>query len=240
MGAIAAGCGASRPPHRAAHQKPPTAHGCQAGYRSLGNEQVAYAAIVRRLAFARRRPNGRLIARFGRLNYNRLPTIFGIRGALVDSRCHATWYRVQLPMRPNGIVGWVPASQLAVGTIHTRIVVDESARQLTLFKDGKPVLVSRVAVGAPATPTPTGDYYVNQRLIPTDPRGPYGPAAVGVSAFSNVLTGWTRGGPIGIHGTDEPWSIGHNVSNGCIRLPNPVVKRLFKLTLAGTPVIIHA
>src|SRR5438270_820232 len=82
--------------------------------------------------------------------------------------------------------------------------------------------------------------YAVARVRPKDPHGPYGPAAVGVSAFSNVLTGWTRGGPIGIHGTDEPWSIGHNVSNGCIRLPNPLVRRLFKLTLSGTPVIIHA
>lgn len=181
-----------------------------------------------------------MLASFGRVNYNNLPMVFGVRGAVLDSRCSPTWFRVQLPMRPNGIVGWVSASQVLLGTIHTRIEVDESARRLTLYKDGRPVLVSRVAVGSPATPTPTGDYYVNQRLIPTDPNGPYGPAAVGVSAFSNVLTGWTRGGPIGIHGTDEPWSIGHNVSNGCVRLPNPVVRRLFKLTLAGTPVIIRA
>jgi lipoprotein-anchoring transpeptidase ErfK/SrfK len=210
------------------------------GYRSLGNLDLAYAAVVRTHAVARRRPNRGVLARFGRLNYNQLPTIFGVRGAVLDSHCAPTWYRVQLPIRPNGIVGWVAASQLEVATIRTRIEVDESARRLTLYEDGRPVLVSRVAVGSPATPTPTGAYYVNQRLIPEDPNGPYGPAAVGVSAFSNVLTGWTRGGPIGIHGTDQPWSIGHNVSNGCIRLSNPVVKRLFKLTLSGTPVIIHA
>jgi len=232
-----AACGAT-PAHHVA--KRPATRRCTVGYRSLGNRQLAYAAAVRRYAVARVRPKGRKLARFGRLNYNRLPTIFGIRGAVVDSHCSATWYRVQLPMRPNGIVGWVPASQLAVGTIPTRIEVDESARKLTLYDNGRPVLVSRVAVGSPATPTPTGAYYVDQRLIPKDPHGPYGPAAVGVSAFSNVLTGWTRGGPIGIHGTDEPWSIGHNVSNGCIRLPNPLVRRLFKLTLSGTPVIIHA
>jgi lipoprotein-anchoring transpeptidase ErfK/SrfK len=61
-----------------------------------------------------------------------------------------------------------------------------------------------------------------------------------VSAFSNVLTGWAQGGPIGIHGTDEPSSIGHFDSNGCIRVPNWVARRLFKLALAGTPVVIHA
>jgi lipoprotein-anchoring transpeptidase ErfK/SrfK len=234
---VAAACGSARTHHAAKSSSP---RRCAAGYRSLGNDAAAYAAVVKTRAVARRRPNGRVIARFGRLNYNRLPMIFGVRGALMNPDCSATWYRVQLPMKPNGIVGWVPASEVNVGTIRTRIVVDESKHRLTLYQDGRPVLVSRVAVGSPATPTPTGDYYVNQRLIPKDPNGPYGPAAVGVSAFSNVLTGWTRGGPIGIHGTDEPWSIGHSVSNGCIRLPNPMVRRLFKLTLSGTPVIIHA
>jgi len=100
------------------------------------------------------------------------------------------------------------------------------------------VLRTRVAVGSPATPTPTGSYYVNQRLIPADTSGPFGPGALGISAFSNVLTGWTQGGPIAIHGTNEPWSIGRAVSNGCIRVPNRTLRRLFAATRAGTPVVI--
>ena len=110
---------------------------------------------------------------------------------------------------------------------------------MTLFRDGRRVLSSTAAIGAPATPTPTGRFYVNQRLIPLDPHGPFGPGAVGISAFSNVLTGWTQGGPVAIHGTDAPWSIGHAVSNGCIRLPNPVLRRLFRQAIGGTPVVIH-
>ena len=201
--------------------------------------RLAYAAVVIHHAAARRRPGRRVIARFGRLNRNKLPTVLGVRGALLGRTCEPTWYRVQLPIRPNGSVGWVRASTVSIAPIHTRIVVDISARRLTLYQDGRPVLTSRVAVGASGTPTPEGSFYVNQRLIPTDPNGPYGPAAVGVSAFSNVLTGWAQGGPIGIHGTNEPWSIGHTDSNGCVRLPNPVVRRLFKQVFAGTPVIIH-
>jgi lipoprotein-anchoring transpeptidase ErfK/SrfK len=209
-------------------------------YRAYGSEQLAYAAVVRSHAVAWRRPGrGRILAQFGRLNENKLPTILGVRGGLVDRHCAATWYRVELPIRPNGTSGWVPAAQVALAPIETRIVVDLSARRLTLYRSGRPVLSSRVAVGASATPTPIGDYYVNQRLIPTDPKGPYGPAAVGISAFSNVLTGWAQGGPIGIHGTNEPWSIGHTDSNGCIRLPNAMARRLFKQVLMGTPVIIH-
>ena len=52
-------------------------------------------------------------------------------------------------------------------------------------------------------------------------------------------TNWAQGGPIAIHGTNQPWSIGHSVSNGCIRLPNTVLERLFRGALAGTPVVIR-
>src|SRR5690348_15906206 len=150
------------------------------------------------------------------------------------------WYFVQLPMRPNGVTGWVRASDVDVATTTARIVVDLSARRVTLFQEGRRVLSTTAAIGSPATPTPTGTYYVNQRLIPTDQSGPFGPGAVGISAFSNVLTGWTQGGPIAIHGTNEPSSIGRAVSNGCIRLPNATLERVFDLALAGTPVIIRA
>src|SRR5205085_10530323 len=101
-------------------------------------------------------------------------------------------------------------------------------------------LRTSVAVGSDATPTPIGRFYVNQRIVTTDPNGPYGPMALGVSAFSNVLTGWTQGGPIGIHGTNAPWSIGRAVSNGCIRIPNALLKRIFAQALNGTPVLIRS
>jgi len=170
---------------------------------------------------------------------NRVPTIFSIRGARVDAHCAPRTYLVQILKRPNGVTGWVPAAQVDVETVRTRILVDLSERRVTLFRNGKRVLSTTAAIGSDATPTPTGRFYVNQRLIPTDPSGPFGPGAVGISAFSNVLTGWTQGGPIAIHGTNAPWSIGKAVSNGCIRLPNATLRRLFAQTFGGTPVIIR-
>jgi lipoprotein-anchoring transpeptidase ErfK/SrfK len=173
------------------------------------------------------------------LNVNRVPTIFSIRGAVVDATCKGKSYLVQIPKRPNGVTAWVPASQVRVEKVSTRILVDLSQKRVTLYKNGRRVLSSIAAIGAPATPTPTGRFYVNQRLIPTDKTGPFGPGALGVSAFSNVLTGWTQGGPIAIHGTNAPWSIGKAVSNGCIRVPNPVLQTLFDQALSGTPVLIR-
>jgi lipoprotein-anchoring transpeptidase ErfK/SrfK len=142
-------------------------------------------------------------------------------------------------MRPNGATGYVRARNLWVTKVRTRIEIDVSARRLTFFRRGRPIVRARIAVGSSSTPTPIGRFYVNQRLIPTNTSGPFGPGAIGISAFSNVLTGWTQGGPVAIHGTNEPSSIGRAVSNGCVRLRNPVLRRVFRATSAGTPVVVH-
>jgi lipoprotein-anchoring transpeptidase ErfK/SrfK len=244
--ALAAGCGSASVSGSATTTAaaPTTAAAitrtCDPGTKvAMGNARRSYAAVVERRLRAYREPGRRPFATFGRRNANGVPTVLGILGKRVDARCRPTWYHVELPVRPNGATGWVSARAVAVGSVRTRILVDVSARRVTLFRDGKPVVSTRAAVGSSATPTPLGRYYVNQRLVSADRGGPYGPGAIGISAFSNVLTGWTQGGPIAIHGTNEPWSIGHAVSNGCIRLHNPVLVRIFRSTLAGTPVIIR-
>lgn len=212
---------------------------CAAGVKRLGSGKVAYAAVVERAAVVYHRPGGGILARLEARNVNTYPTVLGVRAAVLDRDCRRSWYRVQLPMRPNGVTGYVRARGLWVGRVTTRIVVDLSERRLTVFRHGRRFLRAKVAIGTAATPTPVGRFYVNQRLVPTDRNGPYGPGAIGISAFSNVLTGWAQGGPVAIHGTNQPWSIGHSVTNGCIRLHNRVLKRLFRATPAGTPVLVR-
>jgi lipoprotein-anchoring transpeptidase ErfK/SrfK len=238
LACVLAACGAGV--ERLAVPRPTTAVHCRAGSTEVGSSRLAVAAVVRTRATAYRRPGRKRFASFRHLNQNGFPTVFRVVAAVRGRDCRATWYRVQLPLRPNGVRGFVPAGAVKLGSVRTRIVVEVSKRRLTFFRGGRPVLRTAVAVGSQATPTPTGSYYVNQRLVPTDPSGPYGPGAIGISAFSTVLTGWAQGGPIAIHGTNEPWSIGRAVSNGCIRVPNPVLRRLFAETPAGTPVEIRA
>jgi lipoprotein-anchoring transpeptidase ErfK/SrfK len=247
---LAGACGTSK---QAAPAKPPAAPAaheartasrpaprvCSTAVTRLGSARRAYVGFAPRGATALRRPDGAVVARFGSKNVNDYPTVFGVVGVVRSRGCVTRWYRVQLPLRPNGITGYVRASVLHVARIESRIAVDLSARRLTVYENGLVRLAATVAVGSAATPTPTGTFYVNQRLVPTDPNGPFGPGAVGISAFSNVLTGWVQGGPIAIHGTDEPWSIGRAVSNGCIRLPNTVLRTVFRLAVAGTPVVIR-
>ncbi|TML32354.1 MAG: L,D-transpeptidase [Actinobacteria bacterium] len=235
---LLAACGATAGPKASAQHAKAKPKRCRIGSHPVGSSRFAVAAVVLKRATAYRRPGRKPFASFGHLNQNDYPTVFRVVSAIRRSDCTPTWYRVQLPIKPNGVEGYVRARAVRLAPVRTRIVVQVSKRRLTLFRRGRPVLRTTVAVGSKATPTPTGSYYVNQRLVPTDPSGPYGPGAIGISAFSNVLTGWTQGGPIAIHGTNEPWSIGHPVSNGCIRVRNPVLRRLFADTPAGTPVVV--
>jgi lipoprotein-anchoring transpeptidase ErfK/SrfK len=205
----------------------------------VGTRTTAFAATVGGRTLVYRRPGGGRLAAFAKLNGNGFPTTFSIVGAIVNRTCGASWYRVRLPLRPNGVVGYVRPEAMVVRRVATQIVVDLSERRLTLLRDGRPVLTTRAAVGAASTPTPTGRFYVDQRVLTGDPGGAYGPAALGVSAFSTALTGWARGRQIAIHGTNQPWSIGHAASNGCIRVANVTLARIFAATPAGSPVLIR-
>jgi len=200
----------------------------------------AYAAVVRRTASVRKWPSAEapLVLRFGRIDQNRFPTVFGVVGSSVHG-CGPVWLRVQLPTRPNGSTGWVRASEVLVYPIGTRIVVDLSYRRISLFRWGSLVFSTRVAVGASSTPTPVGRFYVNERFLLDTSKGPFGVAALGISAHSDALRNWVQGGPVALHGTDQPWSIGAATSHGCVRLVNAAMMRVFKVSPAGTPVVIR-
>ncbi len=237
---LLAGCGGG-----GADETPPaaapitTTPGCAAAVEPQGSDGLAYGAAARRDLRVYDRPGGRPGERFGKLNLNGVPTVFGVVARRVEEDCEPSWYQVRLPRRPNRRLGWVRAADVMVGEVRTRLLVDLSDRRVTLFRSGRRVLSTRAAVGASSTPTPTGTFHVDQRLHSNDPSGPFGPSAVGIAAYSEVLTGWTQGGPIAIHGTNRPDLIGQAVSNGCIRVRNEVVRRIFAETLSGTPVVIQ-
>jgi lipoprotein-anchoring transpeptidase ErfK/SrfK len=87
-------------------------------------------------------------------------------------------------------------------------------------------------------PTPAGSFYVRELIRVPSPGGLYGPFAFGTSAYS-VLSDWPGGGVVGIHGTNEPALIPGRPSHGCIRVPNPQIRRLARLMPIGTPVRIR-
>jgi hypothetical protein len=149
------------------------------------------------------------------------------------------WIRVRLPVLPNGRTGWVPRQALGgYRFVHTRLVVDRERFTATLYSNRRAVFKAPVGVGRPEWPTPTGQFYIRDRLggfgTPF-----YGPIAFGTSARSAVLTDWPGGGFVGIHGTNEPDLIPGRISHGCIRMRNQDILRLSHLMPVGTPLSIE-
>jgi lipoprotein-anchoring transpeptidase ErfK/SrfK len=146
------------------------------------------------------------------------------------------WYRIWVPIRPNETRGWVQEGQLALYATTSKIVIDLSERKLSVYRRGALVGEFPVAVGKPGLSTPTGSYYITQKLLPPDPNGVYGVLQLGTSAFQPKLNDWPDGGQVGIHGTNEPWLIGKAVSHGCVRMKNGDVKQVSRLVPTGSPV----
>lgn len=117
------------------------------------------------------------------------------------------------------------------------IVVSLEDHKLALLEDGRVLHIYRVAVGKPSTPSPVGTYSIRARVTnPTYyhhgkviPPGPYNP--VGDRWMSLSIPGY------GIHGTNEPHSIGKAVSHGCIRLGRRDIEDLFGRVRIGDKVV---
>jgi lipoprotein-anchoring transpeptidase ErfK/SrfK len=175
--------------------------------------------------------------RLGVLNQNRYPTLVLVQD--VREVGTATWYHVWLAMRPNGSKGWVKEGPLAFYQTSAKIVIDLSARTLSVYRRGELAGRYKVAVGRPGLETPTGFYFINQKLRPPSPGGAYGALAIGISAFQPKLSGWVQGGPVAIHGTNQPWLLGQAVSHGCVRMRDADVRAVSRMVPAGSPVVIQ-
>lgn len=151
------------------------------------------------------------------------------------------WLEVLLPGRPNGQTGWVRGMDVERFDGAREVVIDLSDRLLTVLDDGTAIFETSVGVGSPSSPTPTGSFFVTDAVRITNPSGPWGPYAFGLSARSDTVTEFNGGdGIIGIHGTNRPGSIGEAQSLGCVRVPNDVMLTVAELLSVGSPVTIRA
>ncbi|TMK86760.1 MAG: L,D-transpeptidase [Actinobacteria bacterium] len=180
-------------------------------------------------------PKAKVVASFGRINADGAPQVFDLQAATAGSD-GKRWYRALLPVRPNGTTGYLPATALRVTNTQYRIRVDRPHLNLTLFKGCDQVKRFPIGLGKESTPTPDGRYYIIALLKPPIRNSVYGEYAYGLSAFSDVLKNWTGGGIIGIHGTNDPSSIGDRKSHGCIRMYNKDIRQLVPILPLGTPV----
>ena len=139
--------------------------------------------------------------------------------------------------RPSLAADTVPA---AAASVTRRVVVSIPDRKLALIENDQIVRIYQVAVGAAVSPSPVGSfsivnrvanptYYKTGKVIGPGSANPVGTRWIGLSAKG-----------YGIHGTDQPRSIGFAKSHGCIRLRNEDVERLFEQLRAGDVVELHA
>ena len=125
---------------------------------------------------------------------------------------------------------------VAVPAAKRAIVVSLEDHKLALVEDGQVKKVYPVAVGKPSTPSPVGTFTIERRVmnpvyhhdgrtVLPGPGNPVGTRWMGLS-----LHGY------GIHGTNEPKSIGKAASHGCIRMARPDLEELYALVKVGDTV----
>ena len=192
---------------------------------------VALWAPVRRPLVVRDTPSarGRIVANVPTLTPEGTENLVLVTGATRSG--DGLW----VPVRTPGGGGWARRGALGgYEAVDTRLLVDTRAFTATLLQANRIVFRARIGVGTPNAPTPTGSFYVRNRL--TRYRSAfYGPVAFGTSARS-TLTDWPAGGFVGIHGTSRPELLPGRVSHGCIRMRNGDILTLARLMPVGTPV----
>jgi lipoprotein-anchoring transpeptidase ErfK/SrfK len=166
------------------------------------------------------------------------PTDDGAVLSFLVRSVHRRRVQVYLPTRPNGSSGWIPRSQVRIYGEPFRVTIDLRRHRLVVRRLGSVVARAPIGVGRVVTPTPSGTYYIVSRIRPIDAGSVYGAFAFGLSAHSNVFTrfGFGGDGRIGLHGTNDPSGLGHDVSHGCIRTRNATILKLARLLPLGTPV----
>jgi lipoprotein-anchoring transpeptidase ErfK/SrfK len=167
------------------------------------------------------------------------PTTLPVIGALTGPD-GVKWLRVMLPGRPNGSSGWIAQQGTHEIVTSWHLVVGLTARRVRAYRDGRVARTFQAVVGKPSTPTPAGEFFVEETLqTPAGEAG--GPFALALSARSNVLQEFEGGqGQIAIHGRDNlGGALGTAASHGCIRLTTPNIDWLAARIGPGTPVTIE-
>jgi lipoprotein-anchoring transpeptidase ErfK/SrfK len=146
------------------------------------------------------------------------------------------WVQVLLPSKPNGSTGWLRSGDVQEAHSRFLVKVHLGSRQLELIEDSRRVGSWAVAIGAPATPTPTGRTFVLGQI--TDEQQPFSPVILPLGSHSDTLDSYGGGpGTVALHGWTDPSVFGQSVSHGCVRVPDDALA-LLRTIPTGTPVMV--
>lgn len=181
-------------------------------------------------------PNGNPVAfEFGVFNPTYWDTPVALR--IIEGVGTDEWVKVSLAVRPNNSEAWIRTEGFETFSHNVHAEVILSSRTVRVFDGDELIAETQAVIGTDATPTPVGDFYVNDVLPRSNAGGAFGPWILSLSAFSETLDTFGGGLPvIAIHGTNNPGLVGGAHSNGCIRIPNDVVTFLAENVPLGSPV----
>jgi lipoprotein-anchoring transpeptidase ErfK/SrfK len=154
---------------------------------------------------------------------------------------YGSWLLVRLPGRPNGHTGWISEKGTTPSVTAWHLVIDTAARRVTVYHADRVARVIKAVVGKPSTPTPPGEYFVEES-IKLDAAAVGAPNALALSARSNVFQEFEGGpGQIALHGLGNVGGVpGTAASHGCVRLDNAAIRWLAGRIGPGVPVTIVA
>lgn len=164
------------------------------------------------------------------------PTVIGSPLAFLVVENRGEWLKVMAPVRPNHQEGWIRADQVTITRHRWHLTVNVTTNHLQVWNGDELVRETGIVDGKPSTPTPLGRFYVNE-MQEKYPSSPYGSFIISTNGFSDTLERFGGEVPIfAIHGTPYEESIGSDISNGCIRIPNPTIEWMAENLPVGTPV----
>jgi lipoprotein-anchoring transpeptidase ErfK/SrfK len=149
------------------------------------------------------------------------------------------WLDVLLPGRPDSHTGWIEANSVTLTATDWHITVVLSTETVTVYDKGKVVRTFLAVVGKPSTPTPTGNFFVEE-AVPLGAQIAGAPFALALSARSNALAEFDGGpGQVALHGVANIGGTpGTAVSHGCVRLETADIAWLGIHISSGVPVTI--
>lgn len=149
------------------------------------------------------------------------------------------WLHVRLPGRPNGHTGWIRERGTSLDTTPWRLRIERAKRRVLVLRDGIVVRTLSAVVGAPSTPTPRGEFFVEE-AVTLGPGEVGAPFALALSARSTVFQEFAGGpGQIALHGlANVGGTLGTAASHGCVRLDDAAMRWLVHRIGPGVPVTI--
>ena len=176
-------------------------------------------------------------------------TVLPVLSSVIDNSVDKSgqlWLQVRLPGRVLGVktppaTGWINASgsSTLISSTGWHLVVDLAARRVLVYDNGAQVRSYPAIVGKPSTPTPTGEYFVEENVT-MPAHAPGAPFALATSDRSAVFHSFEGGpGQIAIHGLENlGGTLGTAASHGCIRLATSAITWLAARITPGTPLTI--